>query len=200
MNQQKYVSGKKVPSRNIKEGDSLPQTLKKLVSLLEEVDRIPGNNSPSNPHSWYGDKSLYKREFDDRYQKLKLQKPSKEDLLKRVIEMEMVVEYENYFNYLLIKPYIASREAIFQADKIATQSARKRLEGKSKVFDPQRQSAISVINQIQKTGQRLHQNDYGTYLIKLNKVNPRLAKSTARKYWLEETGFKSTKKLTLLKS
>lgn len=200
MNQQKYVSGKKVSSRPIKEGDSLPQTLKKLVSLLEEVDRIPGNNSSNNPHSWYSDKTLYKVEFDNRHQKLKLQNPSKDELLKRVIEMEMVVEYENYFNHLLIKPYIASREAIFQADKIATQSARKRLEGKSKVFDPQRQSAINVITQIKKTNQRLHQNDYGIYLIKLNKVIPGLSKSTARKYWLEETGFKSTKKLTLLKS
>lgn len=199
MNQQKFISGKKVSSRPIKKGDSLPQTLKKLVNLLEEIDRIPGNDNPNNPHRWYGDKTLYKEEFDKRYQKLKLENPSQEDLIKALIEKEMVVEYENYFNYLLIKPYVASREAIFKSHAIATESAKSRSIGKAKKYSSQRNSAIEVMNQIRQQNEVLHQNDYGIYIIKCSKLTPPLTKSTARKYWIEETGFTSTKKLTSLK-
>jgi len=195
MKNQRYINGKEVIKRPIKEGESLPQLLKRLVNLLEEIDLIPGNDDPNNPHNWYGDKTLQKKEFNKRYQKLQSQNLSKEDLLNRLVDMEMVVEFENYFNFLLIKPYIASREAIFRSHEIATQSAKKRREGKSKRFDPQRQSAIKVINAIRELKGKLHQNDYGIYIIKTSKLIPPIPKSTARDYWLSETGFISTKKI-----
>lgn len=197
MKQRKYIDGKEVPKRLIQEGESLPKMLKRLVDLLEIIDLIPSTNDPTNPHNWHGDDTLKQKEFDRRYQIHKTQNASKEDLLKRLIDMEMVVAYENYFNYLLIKPYITSREAIFQSYQHVTKSGNSRTEAKSRKFDPQRKSAIALIHQIQKSNGCLHQNDYGNYIIKISKLTPPLSKSTARKYWLEETGFKSTKKIDI---
>lgn len=198
MNQHRYKSGKKVSKRLVKEGETLPQKLKRLVDLLEKVDLIPNDDDPSNPHNWFGeDATFYKKEFDKRYQNLKSQNPSKEDLMDRLTRMEMVVAYENYFNSLLIKPYIASKDAIFESHEIAAQSAKNRLEGKAKKFNPQRQSAIEVINQMRKSNGGLHQNDYGIYVIKTSKLIPPIPKSTARGYWLVETGFPSTNKIDI---
>jgi len=192
MDGRKYNSGKAVEKKLKSDRKRLPEIIQERIRAINQLIEIPIDANPHKPSNWYSNQELYKKEHKKRLSNLnKAQDLSVDTLKVRLIDAEMVIAYEGFLNQQLLMLHIEGRKALTHIEKHHTEDVQLRKKGVNKKNEPNRQVAKNMIAEIGKG--HIHPNDYEKFKIKLLKLG--FPMSTIRNYWLDETGFTSTKKI-----
>jgi hypothetical protein len=194
MEGRKYSFSKVVEKKPKSNRKKLPEIIQERISIINQLIEIPIDADPDKPSNWYANKELYKKEYKKRLSNLNKTKDlTLNDLKIRLIDAEMVISYEAFLNQQLLNLYIEGRKALTNIKKHHLEDVELRIKGINKKNESKRQLAKKIIFDI--CGGAIHQNHYEKFRIRANNLG--FPTSTIRKYWLEETGFKSTKKIRI---
>jgi hypothetical protein len=193
MEGRQYTSGKKIIKKSKSIRKKLPEIIQERIGVINQLIEVPNDDDPDKPHNWYANKELYKLEQQKRFHILSNLNLSFENLKIRLVDAEMVIAYESFLNQQLLKLHIEGRKALTNIAEHHYEDVELRKKGVVKKNAVYRQQVRNLIEEIGKGA--IHQNDYEKFRIKATNLG--FPNSTIRKYWLEETGFKSTKKLRI---
>lgn len=193
MEGRQYTSGKNSFKKSKSVRKKLPEIIQERIGVINQLIVVPNDDDPDKPHNWYANNDLYKLEQQKRLHILSNLNLSFEDLKIRLVDAEMVIAYESVLNQQLLKLHIEGRKALTNIAEHHYEDVELRKKGVDKKNAVHRQKVHKLIEEIGEG--TIHQNDYQKFRIKATKLG--FPNSTIRKYWLEETGFKSTKKLRI---
>jgi hypothetical protein len=150
------------------------------------------DKDPKKPTNWYANQELYGAERQKRLDALNKQNLSIEDLKLRLVEAEMVIAYESFLSQQLLMLHIEGGKALTNIADHHSEDVLLRTKGANNKHSARKQLAKKLILEIGHG--EISQNDYERFRIKASKEGFPI--STIRKYWLQETGFESTKKIS----
>jgi len=188
----KHKDGKKIEIKRISRGKTMLQILQEQNKKIDELGKIEFGRDPDFPPNWYKNPDLYMQERSKRLNILNHENLSLEQIKTRLIEAEMVIAYETFTEHRLLQLYIEGRITIKMAIEHDSKTKSSRKDGLAKKNQYLSNLTKKVILEITANERPIHQNDFERFRIKFKKPT-----STARKYWLTETGFSSTKKVRM---
>lgn len=196
MENTKYINGKKVNKKSKGTKKTLKEKLIEHNQIINNLSVVPADRNPKTPTNWYVHQDLYALEFNKRLDNLNKLNLNKAQLKVKLIEVEMEIAFVHHLMVNMLLPtHFEGRKAINKSIEHISQSETSRKDGVNKRYQKGKDLAKEIISEITKSERPIHQNDFDIFRIK-----SKFAPSTARKYWQDLTGFKSTKKFTQLKS
>jgi len=191
MNSRQYISGKKVEKKSKSNRQKLPEVIRGYFDDINQLVAIPADEDPNKPHNWYINQELYQQVHQRRMVNLDNQNLTIEALKTKLIDAEMFISYQEFMNQHLLQLYINGRKGLTKVALHHSEDIELRKRGIERKHSVRRQQAKNLIAEIGKGA--IHQNDYEKFRIKAVKLGIPLP--TIRSYWLQETGFKTTKKI-----